>query len=116
MKRISSSALGIEQGSRMLFSDFADGGAMWTGQGDRESRHLIKFKEAFTAVPNVMVSVSMWDIDHKHNSRADITAEKITETGFQLVFRTWGDTRVARVRADWMALGPVRDEDNWDVE
>ncbi len=52
-----------------------------------------------------MVSISMWDLDQKTNSRADITAEKITRTGFHLVFRTWGDTRVARIRADWMAIG-----------
>ena len=116
MKRISSGSVGIQQGTRVLFSDFADGGVMWTGQGDRESRHMISFKEKFIEPPSVMVSISMWDIDHKHTSRSDITAEKITEKGFQLVFRTWGDTRVARIRADWIALGPVRDDDEWDVD
>ena len=115
MKRISTGKVGILQGSRVLFSDFADGGVMWTGQGDRESRHSITFKEAFVDVPVVMVSISMWDIDHKHTSRGDIMAEKITRTGFQLVFRTWGDTRVARVRADWIAIGTDRDEEDWDV-
>ena len=115
MKRISSSSVGVEQGSRVLFSDFADGGVMWTGQGDRESRHLIKFKEVFSAPPSVMVSISMWDTDHKHNARAEITAETITAKGFHLVFRTWGDTRVARVRADWMAIGAVKTEDDWDL-
>ena len=116
MKRISSGSIGIQQGSRVLFSDFADGGPMWTGQGDRESRHLITFKEAFVDAPVVTVSISMWDIDFKHTSRADISAERITAKGFHLVFRTWGDTRVARVRGDWMALGAVRDEDDWDVQ
>lgn len=115
MKRLSSGTVGIEQGSRVLFSDYADGGVMWTGQGDRESRHVITFKEKFTEPPSVMVSISMWDIDHKHNARADITSEKVTTAGFHLVFRTWGDTRVARVRADWMAVGSVRSEDDWDI-
>jgi hypothetical protein len=115
MKRITTGKVGIQQGSRVLFSDFADGGVMWTGQGDRESRHLISFKEAFVAAPVVMVAISMWDIDHKHNSRADITAEKITKSGFQLVFRTWGDTRIARVRVDWTAIGADRDEDDWEL-
>jgi hypothetical protein len=32
-----------------------------------------------------------------------------------LVFRTWADTRVARIRADWTAIGAVRDEEDWDV-
>ena len=116
MKRISAHQLGIEQGTRVLFSDYADGGQMWTGSGERESRHIVSFNQAFTAPPSVLVGIAMWDIDHRHNARADLTAENITATGFHLVFRTWGDTRVARVRADWTALGPLRDEDDWDVE
>lgn len=116
MKRLTSGAIGIQQGSRVLFSDYADGGQMWTGQGDRESRHVVTFREPFVAPPAMMVGVSMWDIDHKHNARADISAENVTEKGFHLVFRTWGDSRIARVRADWTAIGPVRDEDDWDVE
>ena len=116
MKRISSGTFGIQQGSRMLFSDFADGGVMWTGSGPRESRHVVRFKEPFSDVPAVHVSISMWDTDHKHNARADVSAEHISEKEFHLVFRTWGDTRVARIRADWLALGAVQDEDDWQVD
>lgn len=115
MKRISSGRTGIAQASQVLFSDFADGGPMWTGSGPRESRHKISFPQPFEEVPSVMVSISMWDLDQKTNSRADISAERITRTGFQLVFRTWGDTRVARIRADWMAIGPLRDDDEWEI-
>jgi hypothetical protein len=113
MKRFSAHSLGIQQGSRVLFSDFADDGVMWTAQGDRESRHIINFKETFIEPPVVTVSISMWDMDNKSNSRADLSAENITEESFHLVFKTWGDTRVARVRADWMAIGQVNDEDDW---
>jgi hypothetical protein len=116
MRRIATSSFGIAQGSRVLFSDFADGGVMWTGQGARESRFMVSFKEPFADVPAVTVGISMWDLDQKTNSRADISAEHITAEGFHIVFRTWGDTRVARIRADWMAIGAVRDEDDWDVE
>ena len=115
MKRISSSQVGILQGSRVLFSDFADGGVMWTGTGDRESRHEVVFKDAFVEPPSVMVSLSMWDIDHKHTARMDLRAENITAKGFELVFRTWQDSRVARVRADWMAIGATRGDEDWDV-
>lgn len=115
MKRFSGT-IGVDQGSRVLFSDFADGGPMWTGQGPRESRHVITFREAFAEVPAVMVGISMWDMDQKTNLRADISAEKVTAEGFHLVFKTWSDTRVARIRADWTAVGPVRGEDDWEVE
>ena len=115
MKRLSGQTIGIQQGSRVLFSDFADGGAMWTGQGARESRHIVQFAESYVDTPVVTVSISMWDMDQKTNSRADVAAEKITADGFHLVFKTWGDTRVARVRADWTAIGRVTDEDVWEL-
>ncbi len=90
MKRIASGSIAIAQGSQLLFSDFADGGPMWTGHGPRESRHGVIFSQTFREAPAVTVSISMWDMDQKTNLRADICAEKITEAGFQIVFRTWG--------------------------
>ncbi len=110
------STIGVQQGQRVLFSDFADGGPMWTGSGTRESRFVVTFKEPFASEPAVMVGLSMWDMDAQTNARVDITAEHVTRGGFHLVFRTWGDTRVARVRADWTAIGPARGEDDWDVD
>lgn len=115
MKRIRSHLVGVEQGSRVLFSDFENGGKMWTGDGPRTQRRKVKFNEPFRSPPTVQVTLSMWDMDQKTNARADITAERITEAGFDIVFRTWGDTRVARVRADWLAIGELKDEDAWDL-
>lgn len=114
MKRFNG-VVGIEQGSRILFSDFVNDGAMWTGFGPREVRQQQNFKEAFLQPPVVTIGISMWDIDHNVNSRADISAENITSRGFVIVFRTWADTRIARIRADWMAIGKARDEDDWEV-
>ncbi|RYE51661.1 MAG: hypothetical protein EOP21_00815 [Hyphomicrobiales bacterium] len=114
MKRFNG-LIGIEQGSKILFSDFAHDGAMWTGAGPREVRQPQTFDEVFLAPPVVKVGISMWDIDHKTNSRVDISAENVTAEGFEIVFRTWADTRIARIRAEWMAIGQARDEDDWDV-
>jgi H-type lectin domain len=107
--------IGVEQGSRILFSDFAHDGAMWTGSGPREVRQAQSFSEAFLHPPAVLVGISMWDMDHKVNSRVDISAENVTAAGFDIVFRTWADSRIARIRADWTAIGPTRDEEDWDV-
>ncbi|SER72525.1 H-type lectin domain-containing protein [Tranquillimonas rosea] len=115
MRRLESRTLGIDQGSLLLFSDFKDGGEMWTGAGARELQRDIAFSEPFVAPPNVQVSLSMWDIDSAANIRADISSAAVSERGFTIVFRTWGDTRIARVRADWLALGPLSDDDLWDV-
>jgi len=116
MKRFTKNLLAVDQGSSVMFSDFANNGPMWSGDGPRESVTNVEFGEPYLEPPIVHVSISMWDTGGDTNQRADLRAEKITPTGFQLVFRTWGDTRIARIRADWMAIGEVSDEDVWDVE
>jgi hypothetical protein len=88
---------------------------MWTGSGPREVRLAQSFKDAFLEPPTVTIGISMWDIDHKANSRVDISAENVTSTEFEIVFRTWGDSRIARIRADWLAIGRAQDEDAWDL-
>lgn len=89
---------------------------MWTGDGPRSAQRDVTFAEPYRAPPQVMVSLSMFDMDQASNQRADISAEEISEIGFTLLFRTWGDTRVARVRADWMSIGELYHPDDWDIE
>jgi hypothetical protein len=115
MRKIQHNQVGITQGSRVLFSDHIDDGPMWTGKGPREHRYYVTFSEPYAEAPSVMVSMSMWDTDQKTNHRMDIAAEIIEPDGFELVFRTWGDSRVARVRASWIAIGPVQNDDDWEL-
>lgn len=115
MKQIKTDCVGIDQGSVVLFSDYQEGGDMWTGKGAREVRKYVRFSSNYVAPPAVSVGITMWDMDQKTNQRADISADDISERGFFLVFRTWSDTRVARIRADWMSIGALRDESQWDV-
>jgi len=115
MKRISNHLVGIDQGDVVLFSDFEDGGDMWTGTGPRERRQAVRFGAAFRSEPTVQTSISLWDIDTKSPVRVEVTAENVTEQGFEIVFRTWLDTRVARVRVAWMAIGELPNEDDWDL-
>ena len=113
--RFGHAAVGIARGAKLLFSAFEDGGEMWTGQGARAVRSPITFDEPFFTPPLVHVALGMWDIEGGSNQRVDIGAERITPKGFDIVFRTWGDTRVARVRAEWIAFGPVRHSDDFDL-
>ena len=115
MVRIDTHQLGVEQGSLLLFSDFQDGGEMWTGHGAREMRRVVDFSESFSVNPVVSVSISMLDMDTAKNHRVDIAAEDIGREGFTIVFKTWGDTKIARVRVDWTAFGAVRHEEDWDI-
>jgi hypothetical protein len=40
----------------------------------------------------------------------------MNRAGFDLRFCTWGDTRIGRVRIGWQAIGPMKDDEMWDVE
>lgn len=98
-----------------MFSDFEDDGQMWRGEGARQSRETVRFASPFTTPPHVQVSISMWDISNKANIRADVQAEEITSTGFAIVFRTWSDTKVSRIRVAWTAIGELPHEDDWEL-
>ncbi|WP_420862788.1 H-type lectin domain-containing protein [Algirhabdus cladophorae] len=115
MKRIRQHLVGITQGQVVLFSDYLDGGEMWTGEGQRVVRRRVIFDEAFAKPPSVTVSMTMWDADKDTNMRGDIAAQDVQADGFDLVFETWGDSRWARVRLGWMAIGEVIDDEGWQL-
>lgn len=116
MRKLQGHRLAVDQGLVNLFSDFATDGEMWTGEGTRERRQLVEFSEPFLSAPVVQVGLSLWDMDTERNIRADVGAEDVTATGFVILFRTWGDSRIARVRLSWLAIGEVTGADEWDVE
>ena len=115
MQRLNSGVIGIDHGDVVLFSDFEHDGVMWRGDGPREERKNISFAQPYAAIPHVQVSISMWDISNNTNIRSDVQAENITTEGFELVFRTWADTQVARVRVAWTSFGDLPNDDGWEL-
>lgn len=115
MKKFSNEVVGLCQGDVVLFSDFETDGEMWTGEGPRQIRRHMLFDEPFKAPPIVHVTLTMWDMSNAANGCADVMAEDVTAEGFSIVFRTWGDSQVARVRVGWMAIGPARDDEMWEL-
>ncbi len=115
MKRITNHQIGIDQNEVMLFSDFENGGEMWSGNGPRERRVPVKFSAEYNSEPSVHISMSLLDIATDPPIRTAISAENVTKTGFDVVFRTWGDSRVARIRASWIAIGPLEHDDDWEL-
>ncbi|MGB0496753.1 MAG: H-type lectin domain-containing protein [Rubricella sp.] len=116
MLKLSSSFIGIDSGERTLFDHFVEETPMWAGDGRREAVAEITFSERFLKPPAITVSVAMIDCDKATNLRLDIHARNVTETGASLVAVTWDDTRIARLRLHWQAIGPLTDPDDyWDV-
>ncbi|MEY8829906.1 H-type lectin domain-containing protein [Sedimentitalea sp. XS_ASV28] len=115
MKRLESHLLGIDQGDVVLFSDFENDGEMWTGSGPRECRKHIEFDQRYREPPVVQVSISLWDAKASTALRAELVTRDVTTQGFDIVFRTWADTRFARIRAAWIAIGALPHSDDWEL-
>ena len=115
MKKLQNHLIGVDQGEITLFSDFEDNGEMWTGHGERERRKFVSFSEPFMSQPVVQVGISMWDVHNETSMRANVSTQEITAEGFDLVFSTWSDTRVARIRVSWTAIGELKHANEWDV-
>ncbi len=115
MIRLRKHLVGVDQGEVILFSDFDRDGAMWVGDGPRKAVAYVKFSEPYATLPAVQCWLSMQDISSEHNIRADVHSSDISVNGFYVTFRTWGDTKVARIRVGWQSIGELADEDDWDI-
>lgn len=115
MRRFESHLIGIDDGDVVMFSDFEHNGPMWTGEGPRLKRQKVTFSEPYVDPPSVRVGISMWDISHEATARIDVRAEDVTEEGFYIAFRTWGDSRIARVRVAWRAIGELAHDEEWQL-
>ena len=115
MQKISGHPVAIDGGEHVMFADFKDDGPMWAGEGTREVREVVRFSEPFHRPPQVIVAVSMLDVSNAANIRFDVLAENVTAEGFEIVFSTWSDTRLARARVTWQAVGAARDDEAWEL-
>ncbi len=113
MIRLDHALIGIDHGDVMLLSDCENNGAMWAGTGDRKRSMPIVFSAVYRTPPAVSVGFSLLDIDQGTNMRFDLKPENITTTGFDITLRTWQDTKIARARVAWQAIGELHHEDDW---
>jgi hypothetical protein len=96
--------MNIQSGSFRLNTKSAD----WSldqGEGDRLLRREIKFPKLFKSPPTVIVNLSGFDIENKHNARLTIHTEDITDEDFVLCVFTWGKSLVYGVNGTWYAYG-----------
>ena len=100
-----SSALQIICSTGELFDHFESSGDMWNATGDREVCLPFVFRDPFQATPAVTLNIIGMDSDQGFNLRYRAMASRVTKMGFDLVFATWGDTRIARTTISWQAVG-----------
>ncbi|KYQ93423.1 discoidin II [Tieghemostelium lacteum] len=76
-----------------------------TGTGSRSTTRKVTFPQLFSMVPKVVIGTNHTDTSHDNGqTRWDVQAKNITETGFDCVFTTWGNSNVYDLRADYVAV------------
>lgn len=98
-----------------LFSHFDSDGEMWAGKGERSIRHRVQFNIEFMKSPIVQIAITFMDADSNQHLRYMLIADNVSKNNFDIVFKTWSDSRFARVWVNWTAIGEKRDPQMWDV-
>ena len=88
-----------------LFNHVDENGPMWSGDGDREVRFKLRFTASFQRIPHITLRISGMDSSCGQNLRFSLAAEAVTSESFVIVFKTWGDTKIARASVNWTAIG-----------
>ncbi|MBY6113308.1 H-type lectin domain-containing protein [Mameliella alba] len=99
------SHLQVVAGRGELFNHVDENLPMWSGIGDRSLTKEIVFDFPFFRMPMITIGLIGIDSAHDQNLRFILEAQRVSEGGFLIVFRTWGDTHIARASVSWQAIG-----------
>lgn len=88
-----------------LFNHVDSNGPMWVGDGDREVRLRVSFTANFQRPPHITLGISGMDSSSAQNLRFSLVSEAVTSEGFEIVLKTWSDTKIARASVNWSAIG-----------
>ncbi|WEF22923.1 hypothetical protein [Paracoccus sp. S3-43] len=115
MKPFNHHAIGLCQGASLLFSAFENHDPMWSGEGPRAIRQTGFFDEAFAAPPAVHArrSPRRRHVGHRpqRQPKGRYPGGQDHPVRLRHRFPDLGDTRVARIRAEWLALGALPHKD-----
>jgi H-type lectin domain len=79
------------------------------GAGGRDQVIKIKFDSPCHKPPVVIVALNHLDTDQGDGMRVTVSVDEqsITKNGFDVIFRTWGPTKLYGASATWAAFAPI---------
>lgn len=80
------------------------GWTLYEGTGYRAYTQTVTFTHSFVGTPRVVANLGHIHVDRTTNPLIGVTAENITQNGFDLVFYTWNDAKVFGAVARWIAF------------
>lgn len=95
------------QGGTVYHSAYADT-TNWTllnGTGERKFITRIYFRDPYQKPPTVTAFLTGLDVGNDTNHRLTVKPVNVTRTGFDLEYKTWGDSHISSTRSTWTAFG-----------
>jgi hypothetical protein len=77
---------------------------MRDGFGDRSFRQRVQFPRAFRRVPRVHIGAAGVEVSGESALRFSADVESVDPYGFDLHIRTWGVTKLDRIRVGWVGF------------
>lgn len=81
------------------------GWSLRDGSGERIFSRAVAFESKFANAPKVVIGLSGLDVGANKNQRVTVAAKNITDSGFDVEYRTWSDTILHGVVVNWLAYG-----------
>jgi hypothetical protein len=72
--------------------------------GERIFTHNVKFKKQLTSIPEIIFAVNSVDASNDDNLRYRIEALLITNEGFLLKIKIWGNSKLYSIAGNWLAV------------
>jgi hypothetical protein len=87
-------------------SPVGTGNELYSPNGaDAYNRYPIYFSRAFADTPKVVVALQGLDAYNDGGTRAAVSAEDVSISGFTIVFHSWGDAKNYAMGASWLVAG-----------
>jgi FlaG/FlaF family flagellin (archaellin) len=74
------------------------------GTGDRIFVIEIKFDKPFTTKPDIQLNVNMVEGDKTGDLKYDVQTSFITNEGFTIKIKTWGEGKLKAIGGSWFAI------------
>ena len=74
---------------------------------ERTRKQRINFGFNFKKMPNIFLSVNLWDSKSDSNTIYHVYPENVSTSGFDLVIYTWFNSIIHEVIVEWLAIGQV---------
>jgi len=94
----------MESGRITMHSDESEW-RLHEGEGNRSADKIVHFQAPFQSPPQVIVGLTMVDIERNRNARLAVEVTDVQTGSCQVEFKTWLDTLVWGAEASWIAFG-----------